>query len=57
MISLAHRIGAKVVAEGVENAEQMSWLKRAGCDYVQGYLVGRPVPPDTLPAIAPSTAA
>jgi diguanylate cyclase (GGDEF)-like protein/PAS domain S-box-containing protein len=54
MISLAHRIGAKVVAKGVERADQMSWLKRAGCDYVQGHLVGRPVPPEAVPTPDPA---
>jgi diguanylate cyclase (GGDEF)-like protein/PAS domain S-box-containing protein len=49
MISLAHRIGAKVVAEGVEEAKQMTWLQAVGCDYIQGYLVGRPAPPGGLP--------
>jgi diguanylate cyclase (GGDEF)-like protein/PAS domain S-box-containing protein len=49
MISLAHRIGARVVAEGVEDERQLEWLRRAGCDYIQGYLVGRPVPPATAP--------
>lgn len=49
MISLAHRIGAKVVAEGVEEEEQMTWLRAAGCDYVQGFLLGRPAAPDALP--------
>ncbi|HUP89081.1 MAG TPA: EAL domain-containing protein [Longimicrobiales bacterium] len=46
MITLAHRIGALVVAEGVEEEEQLSWLKNAECDFVQGYLTGRPCPPD-----------
>lgn len=49
MISLAHRIGAKVIAEGVEDADRMEWLLRAGCDYVQGYLLGRPAPPESMP--------
>jgi len=49
MISLAHRIGARVVAEGVEEESQREWLQRAGCDYIQGYLVGRPAPPENLP--------
>lgn len=44
MISLAHRIGARVVAEGVERGEQWEWLKAAGCDYIQGFLLGRPGP-------------
>ncbi|MGH7448318.1 MAG: EAL domain-containing protein, partial [Longimicrobiales bacterium] len=54
MISLAHRIGAKVIAEGVEEADQMSWLKRAGCDFVQGYLVGRPAPAESFPQSDPA---
>ncbi|HUF52088.1 MAG TPA: EAL domain-containing protein [Longimicrobiales bacterium] len=49
MVLLAHRIGAKVVAEGVETDEQMEYLRKAGCDYIQGYLVGRPAPPETMP--------
>jgi diguanylate cyclase (GGDEF)-like protein/PAS domain S-box-containing protein len=53
MISLAHRIGARVIAEGVEEMAQMEWLKRAGCDYVQGYLVGRPAPPESVPSPDP----
>lgn len=44
MITLAHKIGAQVIAEGVEQESQLGWLKDAGCDYVQGYLVGRPGP-------------
>jgi EAL domain-containing protein (putative c-di-GMP-specific phosphodiesterase class I) len=46
MITLAHKIGAQVVAEGVEVEEQLTWLRNAGCDYVQGYLLGRPQPPE-----------
>lgn len=48
MITLAHRIGAQVVAEGVEQAEQLDWLRNAECDFVQGYLLGRPQPPETI---------
>jgi len=48
MISLAHRIGAKVVAEGVEEEHQMTWLRQAGCDFVQGYYIGRPAPPEQI---------
>ncbi|HSJ30186.1 MAG TPA: EAL domain-containing protein [Longimicrobiales bacterium] len=56
MISLAHRIGAKVVAEGVEEQGQMDWLRRAGCDYVQGFLIGRPAPPEAMPGTGSSGA-
>jgi EAL domain-containing protein (putative c-di-GMP-specific phosphodiesterase class I) len=45
IITLAHRIGARIVAEGVETEPQLNWLRAAGCDYVQGYLIGRPGPP------------
>lgn len=48
MITLAHRIGAQVVAEGVEQEQQVEWLRMAECDYVQGYLLGRPAPPDMV---------
>jgi len=43
IITLAHRHGVKVVAEGVEKIEQLDWLQEAGCDYVQGYLLAEPV--------------
>lgn len=44
IISLARGFGLTVVAEGVENHAQLEWLRAAGCDYVQGYLLGRPMP-------------
>jgi len=44
VIALAHGFDLAVVAEGVEEPEQLEWLKQAGCDYVQGYLLGRPMP-------------
>jgi EAL domain-containing protein (putative c-di-GMP-specific phosphodiesterase class I) len=36
-----------VVADGVEAASQLGWLKDAGCDFAQGYLVGRPQPAES----------
>ena len=50
MITLAHRIGAAVVAEGVEDEEQLKWLRRSKCDYVQGFYVGRPQAPERIAA-------
>jgi len=41
---LAQKIGAKVIAEGVETPEQLDMLMKIGCHYVQGYLVSMPLP-------------
>jgi EAL domain-containing protein (putative c-di-GMP-specific phosphodiesterase class I) len=44
IVSLAHTLGLKVVAEGVEDTEQVHLLKELGCDQIQGYYVSAPVP-------------
>ncbi|GIZ53908.1 hypothetical protein NCCP691_39220 [Noviherbaspirillum aridicola] len=44
MIVMAHRLGMKVIAEGVENQEQAAFLREASCDFGQGYLFERPLP-------------
>lgn len=49
---IAHGLGAKVVAEGVETAEQLERLRMVSCDEVQGYLLGRPMPPGALAEVA-----
>lgn len=46
IISLAHRLGLSVVAEGVELESQMEYLFYADCDCVQGYICGRPAKPE-----------
>lgn len=46
IIVMAHRLGLKVVAEGIETEDQRRFLSKSGCDYGQGYLFGRPMPPD-----------
>jgi EAL domain-containing protein (putative c-di-GMP-specific phosphodiesterase class I) len=52
VITLAHGFKLTVVAEGVETAEQLAWLRAAGCDVVQGYLLGRPMPISALRKLA-----
>lgn len=43
VIAMAHRLGLEVVAEGVENATQLNFLRDEGCDTAQGYLLGKPM--------------
>jgi EAL domain-containing protein (putative c-di-GMP-specific phosphodiesterase class I) len=40
---MARQLGLRVVAEGVELEEQLEFLRRHGCDAIQGYLFGRPM--------------
>jgi EAL domain-containing protein (putative c-di-GMP-specific phosphodiesterase class I) len=44
VISMAHNLGLKVVAEGVEQEDQRQFLATHGCDQMQGYLLARPLP-------------
>jgi len=48
IIAMAKRLKLKVVGEGVETAEQLAFLRHAGCDVVQGYLLGKPMPGDEV---------
>jgi diguanylate cyclase (GGDEF)-like protein/PAS domain S-box-containing protein len=46
--SMAHKMGIKTVAEGVETEEQLAFLRDSECDEAQGFLFSRPVPPEQL---------
>ena len=48
IVSLAHSLRKKVVAEGVETEAQVAYLRQHGCDQIQGYLFSRPVPARAL---------
>jgi len=48
IIVMAHTLGLKVIAEGVESEGQQKILMNAGCDYAQGYLYSKPVTADEL---------
>jgi diguanylate cyclase (GGDEF)-like protein len=48
IIAMAHSLDLRVVAEGVETEEQLAFLRAHGCDTVQGFLFGPPVPPEEL---------
>jgi EAL domain-containing protein (putative c-di-GMP-specific phosphodiesterase class I) len=44
IIVMAHKLGMRVIAEGVETVEQRNMLAAAGCDFGQGYLYAKPMP-------------
>lgn len=52
IVALAQSLQLKVVAEGVETAEQQAFLTSLGCNTLQGYLLGKPVPPERVPELA-----
>lgn len=53
-VELAHALGLRVVAEGVEDVETLDLLARLGCDLAQGYYIGRPSPPKDMVVSLPS---
>ena len=56
IIVMAHKLGMKVVAEGVETREQRDLLTQAGCDYGQGFLFAKPMPQAQFESFCISTA-
>ena len=48
VIGLGHSLNLEVVAEGVEEVEQLNYLREKGCDFIQGYLYSKPLPADTF---------
>jgi EAL domain-containing protein (putative c-di-GMP-specific phosphodiesterase class I) len=48
LIVMAHNLDLKVIAEGVETAEQLAFLRDNACDAIQGFLISRPVPAEDI---------
>jgi EAL domain-containing protein (putative c-di-GMP-specific phosphodiesterase class I) len=55
IVTLAHNLRMECIAEGVETQEQFDFLKRLGCDQVQGYLLAKPLSADTLGLLLAAT--
>lgn len=51
VLQIAHDVGARVTAEGIEDAETLQWLREAGCDMAQGFAISPPVPPAEFAAM------
>jgi EAL domain-containing protein (putative c-di-GMP-specific phosphodiesterase class I) len=51
-LAMAHRLGMRVVAEGVETPAQQAFLRDKGCELLQGYLFSKPVAPEAFASLA-----
>ncbi len=56
IISLGHALHLNVIAEGVETERQLGFLRRHGCDEVQGFFFGEPVPPESFARLLENSA-
>ena len=56
IISIGHTLDLKVISEGVESADQVDVLKDIGCDYIQGFVWGKPMPPEEAGKLVAETA-
>lgn len=54
VISLANSLGLRIVGEGVETQKQLDFLRKHGCHYIQGYLIGKPVDAEAFSKQIPS---
>ena len=48
IVDMVNRLGYETIAEGVEEQEQFDYLKQIGCEYIQGYLLGKPMPEEQI---------
>ncbi len=46
VVAMARGLGIKIIAEGIESPEQISYLRKIGCDVIQGYVYSKPLPAD-----------
>ncbi|MDE1146403.1 MAG: EAL domain-containing protein [Azospirillaceae bacterium] len=54
VIAMAHHLGLETIAEGIETEPQLDCLRELGCDIIQGYLLGKPMPEANLMALLPA---
>ena len=57
IISIGHILDLKVISEGVESPDQVEVLKNIGCDYIQGFVWGKPMPPEDASKLVEARAA
>ena len=51
VVNMVKKLGLETIAEGVENEDQMEFLKRISCDNIQGFLLGKPMPSEQFEAL------